>query len=227
MRKGFTLIELLVVIAIIAILVAILFPVFAKAKEKARQISCISNMHQMGLAFAMYRSDWDGVYPPAYSWKSRLIPYMETTELFKCPSRLELPWYYGHGYNIGCPPLGVAGFAERNEGGIVRPSEKILAVEWDRCLAGPPCGPTGIPIPPGGPLCYWAVCRIHNGGSNVLFGDTHAKWLDPSSYHSITDHADSNGNPVDSKGNLLDPAAIAVSESVWRHYWDTQYSSLQ
>jgi prepilin-type N-terminal cleavage/methylation domain-containing protein len=63
-RKGFTLIELLVVIAIIAILAAILFPVFAKAREKARQASCTSNLKQMGLAWMMYVQDYDETYPP-------------------------------------------------------------------------------------------------------------------------------------------------------------------
>ncbi len=227
MCKGFTLIELLVVIAIIAILAAMLFPVFARAREKAQQITCTSNMHQMALAFAMYLSDWDQTYQQVYLWKERLVPYITTTELFKCPSRRDLPWYYGHGYNIGCPPQGVAGFPEKGEGEIVHPSEKILAAEWDRCLAGPPCGPTGFPNPPGGPLSYWAVCRIHNGGSNVLFGDGHVKWMNPDIYHSATDHIDSNGNPVDSQGNALDPAAIAVPESVWRYYWDTAYESPQ
>src|SRR5579859_904558 len=61
LHRAFTLIELLVVIAIIAILAAILFPVFAQAREKARQTSCISNQHQMALALAMYRSDYDEV----------------------------------------------------------------------------------------------------------------------------------------------------------------------
>ncbi len=61
MKHAFTLIELLVVIAIIAILAAILFPVFAQAREKARQSACISNQHQIGLALAMYRSDYDQV----------------------------------------------------------------------------------------------------------------------------------------------------------------------
>jgi prepilin-type N-terminal cleavage/methylation domain-containing protein/prepilin-type processing-associated H-X9-DG protein len=62
-RRGFTLIELLVVIAIIAILAAILFPVFAQAREKARQASCLSNCKQMGLALEQYKQDWEGFFP--------------------------------------------------------------------------------------------------------------------------------------------------------------------
>jgi prepilin-type N-terminal cleavage/methylation domain-containing protein/prepilin-type processing-associated H-X9-DG protein len=62
-KKAFTLIELLVVIAIIAILAAILFPVFAQAREKARQTSCLSNLKQLGLGFEMYKQDYDGIYP--------------------------------------------------------------------------------------------------------------------------------------------------------------------
>jgi len=65
MRRGFTLIELLVVIAIIAILAAILFPVFARVREKARQTDCLSNIRQLGVAFGLYKSDWEGAFPPA------------------------------------------------------------------------------------------------------------------------------------------------------------------
>ena len=63
MRKGFTLIELLVVIAIIAILASILFPVFAQARAKARQVQCSSNLRQLATAFAMYTSDYDDMMP--------------------------------------------------------------------------------------------------------------------------------------------------------------------
>jgi len=62
-RRAFTLLEVLIVVAIIAILAAILFPVFSRARENARKASCISNLHQIGLGIAMYRSDYDGINP--------------------------------------------------------------------------------------------------------------------------------------------------------------------
>ena len=82
-RKGFTLIELLVVIAIIAILAAILFPVFAKAREKARTSSCQSNLKQIGLAITQYVQDYDETLPQrymgaeAYSWRVCVSPYLK------------------------------------------------------------------------------------------------------------------------------------------------------
>lgn len=89
-RYGFTLIELLVVIAIIAILAAILFPVFAKVREKARQTSCNSNLRQLGLAILQYNQDYDerfpsGTQPSAQGWAAQLYPYVKSTGLYKCP----------------------------------------------------------------------------------------------------------------------------------------------
>jgi len=217
-QRGFTLIELLVVIAIIAILAAILFPVFARAREKARQVNCLSNLKQLGLAFFMYTSDYDEMFPFAYNWKTNLQPYIRNTQINVCPSRKQLPWYYGQGYNIGltAPPgaFAVPGVQSQSEAAIASPSYKILVAEWDRCNSGPPVGPTGLFA--GGATCYWAVTRVHNGGSNVLFCDGHAKWMRPDDYHSSTEYADASGNPV--------PAtATPVAEPVWRKYWDTSY----
>ena len=102
-KKGFTLIELLVVIAIIAILAAILFPVFAKAREKARQSSCASNEKQIGIAVMQYKQDYEETMPmsyaagdgngtrltcgtPMYFFIDELMPYCKNEQIFKCPS---------------------------------------------------------------------------------------------------------------------------------------------
>ena len=102
-RRGFTLIELLVVIAIIAILAAILFPVFARAREKARQTSCLSNLKQLGLGLQMYAQDYDGMIfancacpgPPLVSRYqhegnavalSYVYPYVKNDQIYHCPS---------------------------------------------------------------------------------------------------------------------------------------------
>src|SRR5690349_10104372 len=104
-KKAFTLIELLVVIAIIAILAAILFPVFAQAREKARGISCLSNCKQSGLAYAMYTQDFDETTPCQVTpcaqrdsnnyfcvaggyWYNLIQPYVKNWQLMICPDRI-------------------------------------------------------------------------------------------------------------------------------------------
>jgi len=127
-QKGFTLIELLVVIAIIAILAAILFPVFAKAKDKARQATCLSNVKQLVLSLTMYLQDWGETYPPTvterespdgaiandadalqFSIRGRLNPYvpgnLTSSSLFKCPNAK--PWVNISTGNAGAPSTSV------------------------------------------------------------------------------------------------------------------------
>src|SRR5262249_30596523 len=96
---GFTLIELLVVIALIAILAAILFPVFAQAREKARGTTCLSNLKQIGSGLSLYLQDYDETYPLnqfdahgadckplGYTWKEAVRPYIQNGEVWVCPS---------------------------------------------------------------------------------------------------------------------------------------------
>jgi len=126
--RGFTLIELLVVIAIIAILAAILFPVFAQAREKARQSACISNLKQLTNAFMMYTQDYDEMFPQwkwdqSYSggsvnpndgtslWHNAIYPYVKNAGVFSCPSdkrKQNLEQYIGGWFSGWSEPEGLS-----------------------------------------------------------------------------------------------------------------------
>lgn len=117
-RKGFTLIEILVVVAIISLLTAILFPVFARARENARRTSCMSNLKQLALGMAQYSQDYDGHFPVKsvcgsntacgpYGWADAIQPYLKSYQVLQCPSDPNPPnsspssaYYVDYAYNL-------------------------------------------------------------------------------------------------------------------------------
>ena len=196
MRRGFTLIELLVVIAIIAILAAILFPVFARAREKARQTSCLSNLKQLSLGAMMYAQDydetmfpsWEGpaAYPGSYQWPQLVYPYVKNWQIFICPSDnaenlvtnggapgSTLSYADNVGYWGGS---GVAGFTCTMPVGqsLARtddPSGTLLMLDY---TGGFEVGWQNVAAQP---LDMTFLPVRHNEGVNVAFMDGHAKWL--------------------------------------------------
>lgn len=128
-KKGFTLIELLVVIAIIAILAAILFPVFAKAREKARQSACENNLKQIGLGFNMYSNDNDELFPNIINWGAVIYPYVKATGVYHCPDDTN----QSTGAATGGTPISYAmneNLNVNNLSAISSPSVTVLATEF-------------------------------------------------------------------------------------------------
>lgn len=183
-RHGFTLVELLVVIAIIAILAAIIFPVLAKAREKATQTSCMSNLKQIGLAVLQYATDHDQRLPRmgSYAWNSNqdampwqwyiaIDRYLGDHELLKCPSRTAEVGYIGC-----CRGLGY------NLGQFNKPSKTIIIVDGWGVAYGKAAGTKYCTDWFGTGHCSYRdpACKlptyIHNGGVNALYVDGHVKW---------------------------------------------------
>jgi prepilin-type N-terminal cleavage/methylation domain-containing protein/prepilin-type processing-associated H-X9-DG protein len=190
-RRGFTLIELLVVIAIIAILAAILFPVFAKAREKARQSSCLSNTKQIVLGVLQYAQDYDETLPYASTWGEPtpknwfdyLEPYVKNTQIFRCPSQNG-----ANGYGWNYQNLGYRAAANdyrygpgTSLGAIQQPAELIVLGDNPDVASGQYgagsvyiYGPTQVSPPADG---VGNVSGRHNEGGNYAFSDGHSKWL--------------------------------------------------
>lgn len=166
-RQAFTLIELLVVIAIIAVLAAILFPVFGRAKESAKKTACLSSLKQMGTAFALYLGDHNGVYPtcdndkakidgkppkpetpdadgpPERDWHVVLQPYIKNFDILRCPSDTSLKPKDPRNPDLAAKEyvssFTVNGWSEYDlsESAVTRPSQWVLLAERNNVSRGP------------------------------------------------------------------------------------------
>jgi prepilin-type N-terminal cleavage/methylation domain-containing protein/prepilin-type processing-associated H-X9-DG protein len=197
--RGFTLIELLVVVAIIAILAAILFPVFAKAREKARITSCNSNLRQIGIAFLSYAEDWDGVIVDAGTLDqvggnpkdprhlhNKLAPYTKSPGVWHCPSDTG---YFDPGQSIA--PSGdyftYFGSSYQWKGNRGDPDgHGVAGLELDSFK-----DPANLPIVRDGLAWHQskavgsAFWSRPDNGANVLFLDGHVKFRFGTAYNGI------------------------------------------
>lgn len=180
-EQGFTLIELLVVIAIIGLLMAILFPVFSRARENAKRTSCTSNMKQLGLGLVQYTQDYDERYPPtrmaasAIGWADALLTYVGNNQVFQCPSEstpgTKTPGYSGdytdYAYNN---VLGNGGTYQLQAGTIGIPQSMLKQVASTVMLAEGSEGGSGNAAVNnqqlyGGGVTYWTNgAREGSGG---------------------------------------------------------------
>lgn len=205
MRKGFTLIELLVVIAIIAILAAILFPVFARAREKARQANCQSNVKQIALGWQMYIQDYDETIPPLYTTTPGISggyfhtpelihPYIKNAQVWMCPS--ERSNYQAFDDGIRCTyGYNQSRFVGRTnfDSGILSlaqvedPSQTIVWIDDTNLYAGPydPVPATYDPsagVPNTATNEGTRAVRRHNETYTIGFADGHVKSMGDTLY---------------------------------------------
>ena len=186
-KHAFTLIELLVVIAIIAILAAILFPVFARARENARRTSCSSNIKQLAMGVMQYVQDYDERYPWMYSyyldsdgvnhahnWPTLIYPYVKSNQVYVCPSATGIPSNFsatsdGSIYNDSSYGLNATAFPyDRGTAmsAIPKPTQLVLICDTEK-TGGNPASQA---------LFNGNLTQRHLEGANFSFADGHVKW---------------------------------------------------
>ena len=228
-RTGFTLIELLVVIAIIAILAAILFPVFARAKAKAKQASCSSNLKQIGLAIMMYASDYDSVYPPnwtgrcaapGWDWMEITQPYSKNWNLYMCPSA-SLGGQSPEGMSIQACAIGLGrSFVGRRGGYALNCGRTDDPAFADQLGLGPGSNSNWNPKKEDVirfPADIIMVIETSNIGCAMFCGSGHAGWRAPwvANYTSDRHNGGCNITFADGHVKWMSKQAIDGDRSLW------------
>lgn len=206
--RGFTLVELLIVVGIIALLAALLLPTFMQARERARRTACLSNLRQIGAALTAYTQDYDGFFPPMRSdssavwtgtqdWSGVIASYAPARELFRCPTAnvprtVQDTDHHARGYAMNALLFdhSIRDSPAKSEVGVRFPALTVAVCEfayrtnlasgwigYPYALSAPDDGKA---LDPGERFIGTSGALRHDGGSNFVFVDGHAKWHTPS-----------------------------------------------
>jgi prepilin-type N-terminal cleavage/methylation domain-containing protein/prepilin-type processing-associated H-X9-DG protein len=193
-RQGFTLIELLVVIAIIAILAAILFPVFARARENARRSSCQSNLKQIGLGWLQYAQDYDERVVPArvvagtnpyFAWSEIIQPYVKSKQVLVCPSNSDTELSYSYNQLVGDTVKSIVAISLPAQTPIIVDAQGTKNANTSLYFLASSNNAWGRRVVYSATTLnnftydYAGVYNadIHLDGANFAFADGHVKWL--------------------------------------------------